>query len=109
MPDRGPVDANAAASRRSIDQIQKELARKFGGVTPHVYAPAEGLWKGGGSLARDRIVVVEVMTTKLHIAWWKTCRKQLERVLAQDEIVIRYIAIRRIEIFPLTNIVASLG
>lgn len=32
-------------SRANLDIVRKELAERFGGVTLHVNAPAEGLWE----------------------------------------------------------------
>ena len=48
-----------------FDLLKQELTEKFGGVTAYSRSPAEGLWRDGGSIERDTIVVFEVMTEKL--------------------------------------------
>ncbi len=52
--------------------IQKELCDRFGGVTAHSRAPAEGIWKNGGGDARDDIVIVEVMAGEIDRIWWES-------------------------------------
>jgi hypothetical protein len=79
-----------------LERIRDELTNVFGGVTMHVNAPAEGLWKSEGDVDRDKIVVVEVMTDDLDRAWWTSYRDELESRLDQDEIVIRLSEIERL-------------
>ena len=70
-----------------------ELTERFGGVTAHMRAPARGLWKTeDGDIARDDIVIVEVMAAAIDAEWWSTYRSTLRRRFAQDELVIRAIA-----------------
>lgn len=76
--------------------VRDELTRAFGGVTMHVNAPAEGLWKNEGDVDHDRIVVVEVMTDDLDKDWWANYRGELEALLDQDEIMIRAAVIERL-------------
>ena len=73
-----------------FDRVRDELAEEFGGVTAFRRAPAEGLWKDeGGEVARDRVVVFEVMAAELDRAWWASYRADLERRFRQDKIVAR--------------------
>jgi hypothetical protein len=68
---------------------KSELTQKFGGLTRHSQAPAEGLWKKGRQTDRDRIVVYEVMSTRWDRRWWKRYRALLEKRFRQEEVVIR--------------------
>lgn len=83
-------------TREKLDTIRAELTDRFGGVTLHPNAPAEGLWRDDGDLERDRIVVVEIMTDTLDRTWWAQFRKQLENQLFEDEIVVRATEIERL-------------
>ena len=84
------------ASGDHIGSIRDELTEKFGGVTLHLNAPAEGLWQDDGDVERDRIVIVEVMTETIDEDWWTAYRKALEDRFEQEEIVVRAIAITRL-------------
>jgi len=87
VPDAG----TAAAYRR----IRDELTERFGGVTAFTGSPAEGLWeRGSGDVERDTIVLVEVMTESIDMAWWSSYRRELEGRLSQEKIVIRALAMR---------------
>ena len=67
-----------------------ELTERFGGLTAHMRAPARGLWKADdGAVARDDIVILEVMAAELDRTWWSAYRQRLESRLRQDEVVIR--------------------
>jgi hypothetical protein len=71
-------------------QLRNEFVDQFGGVTIYSSAPAEGLWQDeSGTAVRDRIILIEVMADNLDRAWWHDCRKRLERLLGQRELVIR--------------------
>lgn len=77
--------------------ISGELAERFGGLTAYTRAPAKGLWtEGDGSATRDDIVVYEVMVDAVDRAWWKAFRDRLEHRFAQEELVIRAMAIERL-------------
>ena len=70
--------------------VRSELTERFGGLTAHMRAPARGLWKTDeGSVARDDIVIVEVMAEALDRAWWQAYRRTLEHRFRQEQIVIR--------------------
>jgi hypothetical protein len=76
--------------------IRKQLAEKFGGVTFHANAPAEGLWKDGEETETDQIIVIEVMVDEIDREWWRRYRQELEAALEQEEIVIRATPIERL-------------
>lgn len=72
---------------------RRELVEKFGGLTVYQRAPARGLWKDDtGDVARDDVVVFEVMAEGLDHAWWQAYRRELERRFRQDVIVVRALA-----------------
>ena len=86
-----PVTDNGGRplGRKHFDEVKRELTRKFRGLTAYSRAPAEGLWKPRHHTKRDQIVVYEVMTPSLSVAWWKRYKKRLEKSFRQDSIVIR--------------------
>jgi hypothetical protein len=69
--------------------VRGELTERFGGLTAHTRAPAQGLWTNEGQTHRDDIVVFEVMVQQLELAWWRTYRETLEGRFRQDTIVVR--------------------
>lgn len=82
--DGRPFAADAFAA------VRRELVERFGGVTAHAQAPAQGLWEDSdGRVQRDDVVVFEVMTEALDRQWWAECRRRLERSFRQQEVVIR--------------------
>ena len=84
-----------AIPREVFHAIGTELVQRFGGLTAHTRAPAEGLWVAPGHEAkRDDIAVFEVMTPEIDEAWWSNYRKNLEKRLYQESIVIRSHAIQ---------------
>jgi hypothetical protein len=52
--------------------------------------------KQGARIVHDDIVVFELMTDPLDRPWWEAYRHGLEQSFAQDEIVIRAVAITRL-------------
>lgn len=82
--------------QRVLESIRTELTHRFGGVTLHVNAPAEGQWSANGDVERERIAVVEVMTDMLDRVWWRQYRQKLERQLSQQEIIVRATRIERL-------------
>lgn len=88
-----PVGRN---TRHILGDVRERMTERFGGVTMHLKAPAEGLWANEGSVDHDDIVVIEVMTDDLDPTWWAVCREELEERLDQEEIVIRATTIQRL-------------
>ena len=81
----------------AYQRVSAELAERFGGLTAFTRAPAAGLWKDeSAGTTRDEIVVLEVMTEVIDRLWWRDYRRELERRLRQDEIVIRAQTIERL-------------
>jgi hypothetical protein len=72
-----------------FDRVRDELAERFGGVTAFRRAPAEGVWREGGEVSRDRVCIFEVMADSLEREWWREYRAQLERRFRQEKIVVR--------------------
>ena len=76
--------------------VRDGLVQRFGGITFHRSAPAEGLWLSEGSVEQDAIVTAEVMVSEIDVDWWGRYREGLEKLFSQDEIVIRALPIRRL-------------
>ena len=94
-----PITDNAGAPfpREHYRHVRDELTQRFGGVTTYTRAPAEGRWKDDSdAVARDEIVIFEVMTDALDSSWWAAYRRRLEATFAQDEIVVRALPMRRL-------------
>jgi hypothetical protein len=71
---------------------RRELLDRFGGVTAYQRAPAQGLWKTeDGEVARDEVVIFEVMADDVDRDWWRRYRDTLERRFRQDVVLIRAI------------------
>lgn len=94
-----PVADNAGAP---IDgdlylRTRQELTDQFGGMTAYMRAPARGLWKTEtGEVARDEIVIFEVMVDDLDRDWWDAYRQRLEGRFRQEAIVVRSTKIRKL-------------
>lgn len=82
-------NAGAALPRALYARVREELTARYGGLTIFSRAPAEGLWREGGSTRRDEIVVVEVMADELDREGWRSYRADLERAFRQEAIVVR--------------------
>jgi hypothetical protein len=79
-----------AFPRDDFDEVRKQLADKFGGVTAFQRSPAVGLWKeDGDSVNRDDVVMFEVMTDELDENWWRDYGIRLRKKFRQDELIIR--------------------
>lgn len=77
--------------------VRLQLTEKFGGVTAYVRAPAKGLWQDDdGKVAREDVVVYEVMVDELDTGWWGAYCERLRRELEQEELVIRAIPAMRL-------------
>jgi hypothetical protein len=81
--------------KKLFRSVAEELSKRFGGLTAHTRAPAEGLWKQEQSNTdRDEIVIYEVMTDELDTQWWKSYRQRLEKRFRQKCMIIRALAVR---------------
>ena len=77
-------------SKESFDTVRRELTDKFGGVTAFTRSPATGLWSDdAGNVHRDDLAIFEVMAESLDRKWWSDYRRDLEKRLRQEEILIR--------------------
>jgi hypothetical protein len=80
----------AAFPPARYEEVAAELTKEFGGLTAYTRAPADGLWRAGGSgTQRDEIVVYEVMADTLDADWWRGYRERLEARFAQERLVVR--------------------
>jgi hypothetical protein len=89
--------------RALFADLARELIARFGGLTAHTRAPAQGLWlddapadpeRAAERAVRDEIVIYEVMAEEVDEAWWRDRRGALERDFRQETIVVRAQEIR---------------
>jgi hypothetical protein len=86
----------SAFDHQFYDRVQDELTRKFSGVTAFRSSPAEGIWKEGGEVSHDAIIIFEVMTRDLERDWWTKYRAELEVRFRQEKLVVRAILIEQL-------------
>jgi hypothetical protein len=84
-------DNQGQPQRRDLfGAVACELTERFGGLTSHTRAPAEGLWNEDSSgTRRDEIVIYEVMTQELEAGWWREYRRGLEARFRQEQVIVR--------------------
>jgi hypothetical protein len=83
--------------RRMFEQVRSELTERFGGVTAYLRSPASGVWKDDqGEVARDEMVMVEVMVNSLDRPWWDIYRRDLEGRFRQAELLMRALGCERL-------------
>jgi hypothetical protein len=85
-----------AFGQEAYDRVRDELTKKFGGLTAFRSSPAEGIWKEGGRISRDAIIIFEVMTAELERAWWKSYRADLESRFRQEKLIVRATVIEQL-------------
>ncbi|MDB5570337.1 MAG: hypothetical protein JWN93_1520 [Hyphomicrobiales bacterium] len=74
----------------SLEELRRTLTERFGGVTAFERAPARGFWAADdGRVEEDRIVVLEVMADAYDAAFWGGLKRNLERTLRQEEVLVR--------------------
>jgi hypothetical protein len=74
----------------ALYQAERErLVERFGGMTAHSQSPVKGLWQDKGRTKRDELVIFEVMAPKLERRWWRSHRRQLEKIFKQKELLVR--------------------
>jgi hypothetical protein len=74
--------------------VRRELTERFGGVTAYMRAPALGLWTDdNGQVARDEVVMVEVVVDELDPAWWISYREILAARFGQEVVHARALKI----------------
>jgi hypothetical protein len=86
-------DTGSRFESAAYGRVRKELSDRFGGITSFTRAPAEGMWKEGGHVSRDDLVVFEVMARDIDRPWWERYRADLEQRFVQETIVVRAIRV----------------
>ena len=83
--------------RAAYDGVRAELTERFGGVTAFVHSPAVGLWESDeGECFHDEVMLFEVMAEAVDADWWRDYGKTLCERFAQEEVMIRALAARRL-------------
>jgi len=75
--------------RKQFAAIQRELTKRFSGLTAYSRAPAEGLWRPRKETKREEIIVYEVMDSAFDVRWWRRYRRRLEELFRQESVIIR--------------------
>ena len=70
-----------------LADVSAELSGRFGGVTAHLLSPASGLWRDGGDMHADDVVIFEVFTQKVDRGWWTAYRERLAQDFRQKSIL----------------------
>jgi hypothetical protein len=65
------------------------LVERFGGLTAHMQAPAQGLWRNRQQVKRDDLVIFEVMIRRVDRKWWTDYRHRLEKRFKQKKLLVR--------------------
>ena len=68
--------------------VEGELSARFGGVTAHLQSPASGIWRDGGEVHADDVVIFEVLVRDWDRGWWTAYRDRLARMFRQKSILI---------------------
>jgi hypothetical protein len=75
-------------------ETRRELIAAFGGLTAYQRSPALGAWTNpDGTVERDEVVMVEVVTKEFDRDWWRGYREQLEARFKQQELHVRALPI----------------
>jgi hypothetical protein len=77
-----------AFDARMFKDIEQELSQRFGGVTAHMQAPANGLWREGDTTHADEIVIFEVILKTADRTWWTQYRERLEVQFRQKSVMV---------------------
>jgi hypothetical protein len=72
-----------------FEEVAFTLSKRFGGITAHNRAPAEGRWETSGVTQHDDVLVIEVMVETLDKAWWAKFRADLETTFRQQRVIVR--------------------
>lgn len=81
-------NSGAAFDAKMFKDVEKLLSERFGGVTAHMQAPANGLWREGETTHADEIVIFEVILKSADRAWWQAYRKELEAQFRQKSVMV---------------------
>ena len=85
-----PTAANGAPTATLLNQTQRELIDRFGGVTAYIQTPAKGQWADeSGATEVDRVFLVEVVVREFDTQWWRQYADALEQRFDQEIIHIR--------------------
>jgi len=85
-----PLQDNAGNpfSAQMFRAVEGELSARFGGVTAHLQSPASGIWRDGGEVHADDVVIFEVLAGDGDSDWWTAYRERLARQFRQKSILI---------------------
>jgi len=87
---------NDKMAESKLNQLKNKLIKQFGGLTAYARGPAEGKWLANDEVEQDAITVIEVMSSEFDENYWKSVKADLEQLLNQSEILIRYSKINQL-------------
>ncbi|QPH39023.1 inorganic diphosphatase [Pedobacter endophyticus] len=87
---------NDKTAESKLNQLKNKLIRQFGGLTAYDRGAAEGKWLANDKVEQDAITVIEVMTNEFDDDYWKLVKADLEKLLNQSQILIRYSKINQL-------------
>jgi hypothetical protein len=91
------TSAGTRVGEAAFAAVRRELTEKFGGVTAYMRAPAVGLWTDeNGHVARDEVIMVEVVVDELDRPWWISYRETLAGRFGQEVVHARAMRIERL-------------
>lgn len=73
-----------------FDELNRELIKKFSGLTVYARLPADGFWKNDSTTVQQSVVVYQLMLPDLDFNYWKQLKANLENKFNQTEVLITY-------------------
>lgn len=77
--------------RELFARVRDELVDRFGGLTTHTRAPADGLWRedAGDATVGDELLIYEVVVEQLDHGWWRGWLASQEAHFRQERLHVR--------------------
>lgn len=82
--------AGAKFPQKYYHDLEKELIKKFGGLTVYQRSPVAGMWQDDSACTQQGMFVYELLLPKLEVAYWQQLKKKLEKKFNEKEILIMH-------------------
>lgn len=73
-----------------FEELNRELIKKFNGLTVYSRLPAEGFWKTKDATVQQTVVVYQLMLACIDHPYWQQLKANLEKKFNQTEVMITY-------------------